>query len=420
MANMPPGRNLDRGWILDIASYDVIVDVTGDTATFSSRAEVRFRCRQPGTIAFADLQPANIKRVVLNGADLDTTGIYRSGHLELPRLAAENSLVVQADFSYVSAGAGLHRLTGPGGSACAYSRAYPGGAPRIYCCFDQPGSRAPVTLSVKAPAGSSCLANGPVTARPEDGEAGLWTFAATPPIPPYLFSFCSGPFARRAFTCSRGQGLPLPVTVNALPAAAAILDIVMNSVLACQPVAYYERGVGVPYPYAKCDFVFVPGYPGLAFGAPGLVTIGEHVLTKVHDGEHGLYLPTVIAHELAHAWFGGLIQFQPGGDEWLEEAITTYVSRSALEAAYPQASPWSAGTSQALPDHAYAADAATVKRLEAVIGQQAVFKGLHDLLRRPAHGWATRDDLVECWSRASERNLRGWAADTLMPAGSGH
>jgi aminopeptidase N len=420
MGNVPPGRELNRGSILDIVSYDLLVDLTGDTTAFSSRAEVRFRCRRPGNTVFADLQPVSVQRAVLNGADLDTSGIDQLGRLELPRLAAENSLVVEADFSYVSAGAGLHRLTGPGGWACAYSKAYPGGAPRIYCCFDQPGLRAPFTVSVNVPAGSSCLANGPVTSRPVDGDAGLWTYATTPPIAPYLFSFCVGPFTRLAFTCSRGQGLPVPVTVNALPAAAAVLEAVMRPDLACKPLSYYERSLGVPYPYAKCDFVFVPSYPGLAFGAPGLVTIGDQVLTRAQNGEPSLYLATVIAHELAHAWFGGLMQFQPGGDEWLEEAITTYVSRSALEEAHPPASTWRADTSQTLPDHAYAKDAATIKKLEAVIGTQAMLNGLRDLLRRHAHGCATKDDLVECWSQASGHNIRGWAADTLISAANSH
>ena len=43
MTDVPPGRELDRGPILDIVSYDLAVDLTGGTATFSSRAEVRFR-----------------------------------------------------------------------------------------------------------------------------------------------------------------------------------------------------------------------------------------------------------------------------------------------------------------------------------------------------------------------------------------
>src|SRR5204862_6614019 len=137
-----------------------------------------------------------------------------------------------------------------------------------------------------------------------------------------------------------------------------------------QPLEYYQRSLGLAYPYGKCDFVFVPGYPGLAFGAPGLVTIKEQVLTEPPQRNPSLYLATVIAHELAHAWFGGLIELQPSEDGWLEEAITSYINRTALEATRPGAS-----------------DAEAIRQLETLIGRQAVINGLGNLLRHhpPGH-----------------------------------
>jgi aminopeptidase N len=326
---------------------------------------------------------------------------------------------VEAEFGYVSAGAGLHRVTGPGGHTCVYSKAYPGGAPRIYCCFDQPDLRAPFTAAVKAPAGWSCLANGPLVSRPADGKAGVWRFAATQPIMPYLSSFCAGPFSGPAFTWERDRHRPVPVSANALAPATALLDAAISPELFGGPLAYYERSLGAPYPYGKCDVVFVPGYPGLAFGAPGLMTVKEQVVTDPPKRRPGLYLAIVIAHELAHAWFGGLTEFQPPSAGWLEEAIATYISRTVTEETHPRATPWAASVSEVLPDHAYAPDAATIRRLEGLIGRQAVLAGLRDLLHRHPHSFATQDDLVRCWSRAAGRDLREWAAETLVPTAVG-
>ncbi len=221
---MLPGQEADRSSLLEVDFYDLAVDLTGGPERFSSRAEVRFRCRQPGNATFADVEAAGVRRAVLNGADLDITGAYQPGRLELPQLAAENTLIVEADFGYATAGAGLHRVTGADGFACTYSTAYPGGAPRIYCCFDQPDLRAPFTVSVHVPAGWSCVANGPVLSRPADGEAGMWKFAATHPITPYLSSFCAGPFCGPAFICGDDGHRRVPVTANALPAAATALE----------------------------------------------------------------------------------------------------------------------------------------------------------------------------------------------------
>jgi len=413
--DVPPAQELERSSLLEVVSYELVLDLTGGADTFSSRAEVRFRCRRAGAAAFADLQAAGVRRAVLNGAGLDLTRACHPGRLELARLAGENTLIVEGDFSYVSAGAGLRRVMGPDGSACVYSKAYPSGAPRIYPCFDQADLRAPFAVSVIAPAGWSCLANGPVVSRPEDGDAGRWEFATTPPIAPYLCSFCAGPYAGAGFGCERDQGLPLPVTVNALPSAAALVHAVAQSGLFQQALRYYERALGVAYPYGKCDLVFVPDYPGLAFGAPGLVTVGDKVLAGHQADKHGLYLATVIAHELAHAWFGGLVDICRREDTWLNEPVTTYISRTALEEIHSPATPWAPAVSADLPDHAYAGDAATVRQLEKLIERQAVLDGLGELLRRHAHGCATKDDLVRCWSRASGRDLRPWAAGALMP-----
>jgi aminopeptidase N len=103
-----------------------------------------------------------------------------------------------------------------------------------------------------------------------------------------------------------------------------------------------------------------PATPGLAFGAPGLVT------------------------------------------------ITTYLSRSALEERHPDVIPWSADISRTLPDHAYADNAAALKQLETMIGKQALMNGLGGLLRQHANGRVTKDDLVRSWSNACGHDLRGW------------
>lgn len=110
--SVTPAQELERSSILDIVSYDLVLDLAGGTDTFSSRAEVRFRCRRTGAAAFADLRAVTVGRAVLNGADLDLTRTYQPGRLGLPRLADENTLVVEAEFGYTSEGAGLHHLAG--------------------------------------------------------------------------------------------------------------------------------------------------------------------------------------------------------------------------------------------------------------------------------------------------------------------
>jgi hypothetical protein len=102
-------------------------------------------------------------------------------------------------------------------------------------------------------------------------------------------------------------------------------------------------------------------------------------------------------------------------DRWLVETLTTYISRAALTEILPGTTPWTASTSPTLPDHGYASDAAAIRLLEPLIGRQAVLDGLSDLLHGHIDGNAVTENLVECWSRVSGRDLRNWAAQTLIP-----
>jgi aminopeptidase N len=403
---------------IEVVSYDLALDLTRGDDTFSAHAEIRFRRLRAGPAVFADLRARRIRQAVLNGLDLEITHAWESGRLRLPGLAQENTLVVDADFGYTAGEPGLIRQALSDGSGCAYSRTYPGGAPGIFCCFDQTDLRAPFTVSVNAPAGWSCRANGLIASRPAEGAAGLWKFSATSPIAPYLFSLCAGPFTGPSFPGGREPGRPLPVTASALPTAAASLRAAVNSELFRLPLHYYERSLGTPYPYGKCDVVFVPAFTALAFGAPGLVTVQDQVLEAPRDGRHALYLATVVAHELAHAWLGGLADVSRREDTWIIEPLTTYLSRTALEEIHPGAAPWATRTSLALPDHAYSADAAVVRQLENLIGRQAVLGGLRALLRGHANRCFAKGDLVQCWSSASGRDLSEWAATTFLPATS--
>lgn len=404
-----------RDSVLRVLSYDLELDFTGGSGTFLSRAEVRFRAARAGISSFADLEAAGVRHAALNGTSLDFPVSCHAGHLPLPGLARENLLVVEAEMGYASAGAGLHRAGDADGSACVYGKGYPDGARRIYCCFDQEGLRAPFTVSIKAPAGWSCFANGPLISRPEDDEAGTWQFATTPPLAPFLSSFCAGQFAGPAFTCPRDNGTPVPVTVNTWLSAAHRAAAVAGPELIGQPLRYYERVLRTAYPYVKCDLVFVPQYQPLAYGAPGLITIREQVLTQAVNNKSGLHLAAVVAHELAHAWFGGMFSMRESDDGWLIEALTTYLSRAALAEMHPGVDPWDGPTSESLPDHAYAGSAERIRQLAELIGPEAVLDGLRGLIRGHPHGCGTKGDVIRAWSRAGGRDLADWAARALRP-----
>jgi aminopeptidase N len=247
---------------------------------------------------------------------------------------------------------------------------------------------------------------------------------ATEPIAPGISSICAGPYSGISLSCEREQGDPLPVRVLASKSTARQLPQpgwMQQSVQ--RPLQYYERNLGVRFPYPKCDVLFVPGFPGLAFSAPGLIAVREEALEREQSSGSSLWLPLVVAHELSHAWIGGLVNICHADqiEMWLIEALATYVSRTALAEMTTDAlggtALWAEPAAASLPDHAYAGNVAIIKELELRIGREAVLAGLGSFLRRHAHGQATKDDLVECWSEGTGQDLREWSAARMQAPG---
>ena len=73
-----------RSSMVDVVSYDVFVDLTGEGDTFCSRTELGFRCRRDGASVFADLQAAGVRRMILNGKNFPRRDLHGGGQLELP------------------------------------------------------------------------------------------------------------------------------------------------------------------------------------------------------------------------------------------------------------------------------------------------------------------------------------------------
>jgi len=152
-----------RAALLAVDSYDIFVDLTAEPVR--SRTEIRFGCAEPGAATFAELT-ATALSAVLNGREI---GPPQDGRLALPGLAAQNTLVVEAEAD----DSALARFTDPdGGAGYLLFTGYPTESPRLYCCFDQASLTATTTLSLELPEGWEVLTNGAVASRPAGGTAG--------------------------------------------------------------------------------------------------------------------------------------------------------------------------------------------------------------------------------------------------------
>jgi aminopeptidase N len=425
-----------RGALIDVDSYEIFADLTAEPVR--SRTEIRFTCAEPGAATFAELT-ARAVSAILNGRELDPP---HDGRLALPGLAAENTLVVEAELD----GDALTRFTDPAdGAGYLLHIGYPTLAPGLFCCFDQADLTATTMLSLILEAGWECLTNGPVTGRPPAGEAGLWRFGPVTGTRPFDLTIAAGPYAR-TWHGTGGTGDPVEMSIWCRGSLAGTTPgLERFAGLARQALEYYERMLSVPCPYPKYDIGFVPRLDAQAISIPGLMLVSENLLARMADPDDD-FVAMLCGHEVSHLWFGAHISARWWDDLWLDEAMASYVSYTAMAQA-GMADPWTAFCyrektrayeADALPGRlpvsspvataadamlrpaalTYSKGAAVIRQLAALIGDDALRAGLADYMRRFGGGTASLDDLVACWSRSAGRDLGGWAREWLRTEGA--
>ncbi len=416
---------------------------------FGSVTVVRFGCREPAASSFVEFRPARLRRVVLNGQELDP-GRLRGNRLPLAGLHEVNELRVEADMAYSRGSAGLHRFTDPADGE-TYLAVHAGldSAQRVFAAFDQPDLKAPIIATVTAPGSWTVLGNG--VARPA-GLSGApdrirWELAATPPISSYLFTMAAGPWYSLR---SKHRGIPFGL--HSRRSLGEALDRDADEIFAITRACFdrYLEIFAEPYPFDSYDQAFVPELEAGAVENPGCVTFRDEFLfpsnvTRAERQTRGM----VIAHEMAHMWFGDLVTMAWWNDVWLSESFATYLGFEVLSEATAFTGAWSdfalarkprgydadqrasahpvapgpdevPDTDAALSaydDISYAKGASVLRQLVAWTGWPAFIAGLNDYLARYRFGSATLDDLLDCLSRASGADLDGWAARWLRTAG---
>jgi aminopeptidase N len=410
---------------------------------FGSVTVVRFGCRSPGSSTFIELMPARLHRAVLNGRDLDP-GILQGNRLPLAGLGAVNELRVEADMAYSRGGEGLYRFTDPADGE-TYLAVHAGldSAQRVFAAFDQPDLKAPITATVAAPASWTVLGNG--TARRSSPTR--WELAATPPISSYLFTLVAGPYYS-----IRGEHRGIPFGLHSRRSLAEVLDRDSGEILTVTRACFdrYLEIFAEPYPYDSYDQAFVPELEAGAVENPGCITFrDEFLFTSLTTRAERQLRAMVIAHEMAHMWFGDLVTMAWWNDVWLSESFATYMGFQVLSEATDFTATWADfalaqkprgyDADQRLSTHpvapgphevpdtdaarssyddiSYAKGASALRQLVAWTGWPAFIAGINDYLARYRFASATLDDLLECLARASGADLRAWAARWLRTSG---
>ena len=232
-----PGENLTkvealtRSQLITVKNYEIDLDLREVThsTTFRSTTRVTFLA-ETGQSSFIDAIAHSVHRVVLNGTELDPAEVYADSRIQLPGLRADNSLEIEADFSYTNSGEGLHKFVDPvDDETYLYTQFEVPDSRRVFAVFEQPDIKGTFQFTIHAPAHWAVVSNQP-TPEPQPTENGAtWTFSSTPRISSYITALIAGPYAvvRDELVSSSGIKGEVDKGVRALAQSAlARLDVV--------------------------------------------------------------------------------------------------------------------------------------------------------------------------------------------------
>ncbi|GAA3757584.1 aminopeptidase N [Streptomyces tremellae] len=457
-----PGENLsrdearERGELLSVTGYEVALDLRSAVGegpaegprTFRSVTTLRFACARPGAATFADLIAPSVTAVTLNGRSLDPAAVFDGARIALDGLAAQNTLVVDAQCAYSRTGEGMHRFVDPeDGEVYLYTQYEPADARRVCTTFEQPDLKAPYRFEVRAPEGWQVWNNG-AGAR---GADGVWRFAETKPISSYITAVVAGPYHYVTDTYRRtladGSELEIPLGAMCRKGLAKHFDADDIFLVTKQGLDFFHEHFDYPYPFGKYDQAFVPEYNLGAMENPGLVTFREEYVYrgKVTQASYERRA-NVILHEMAHMWFGDLVTMRWWDDLWLKESFADFMGAFSMVEATRFTNGWItfannrkawAYRADQLPSThpitadirdledaklnfdgiTYAKGASVLKQLVAYVGRDAFLEGARRYFKRHAYGNTELGDLLAVLEETSGRDMAGWARSWLQTAG---
>ena len=207
-------------------------------------------------------------------------------------------------------------------------------ARRAFPSFDEPAFKATYDISLVIDGADTAISNGPIVADtpgPGEGKHTL-RFLTTPKMSTYLVAFLVGDFQ-----CTSGEVDGVQIRGCATPDKVALTPYSVD--VAKYVLHYYDTYFGIPYPLKKLDLIALPDFEAGAMENFGAITFRETAMLidpKTASVGSKKEVALVIAHEMAHQWFGDLVTMQWWDNIWLNEGFATWMENKPVAAMHPE------------------------------------------------------------------------------------
>ena len=303
-------------------------------------------------------------------------------------------------------------------------------ARRAFPCFDEPAFKATFSVSLTVDDGDTAISNTKIISDTPAG-AGKHTlkFGTTPKMSTYLVAFLVGDFQ-----CVAGESDNTPIRVCTVPGdqqdgrfALSAAEFVLH---------YYNNYFGIQYPLPKLDMIAIPDFEAGAMENFGAITYRETDLLideKTASLAAKKRVASVVAHEMAHQWFGDLVTMQWWNNLWLNEGFATWMANKPVAAWKPswlisqdvagdldttlnydaQPTTRTIRANASTPDQinemfdgiAYGKAGAVLGMVEHYLGEEKFRQGVHNYLAAHLYSNATAEDFWNAQTKTSGKPI---------------
>jgi aminopeptidase N len=423
--------------------YDLSFDVDLANARFDGKELIDVELSEPARTIVLNAAEITFRDVTVQSGPLSQTATVtvddarQMATLTLPRPITRGPAQIALTYSgllnnklrgfYLST-EGDQRIAVTQFEATDARRAFPG--------FDEPAFKATFDISLTIDARDSAISNGRVmsdTSLP-GGAQHVVRFATTPKMSTYLVAMAVGRFG-----CLEGSAESTPIRICGTEGKQEMGRIALD--MAQQILKFYNTYFAIRYPFGKLDVLAVPDFAAGAMENTAAIFYRERdLLVDSKDASLAARkrIATVLAHEMAHQWFGDLVTMKWWDDIWLNEGFANWMesrplatirpdwniavdealdnqgalSIDALKTTHPvhQAAETPAQIDEAFDAITYEKGAAVLRMVEGYLGSDTFRRGVNDYLRMHAYGNATSQDFWAAMSAAS-----GKPVERMMP-----
>ncbi|MCT3663083.1 aminopeptidase [Elizabethkingia anophelis] len=337
----------------------------------------------------------------------------------------------QITFKFLAGNSALNRRDG-----YLYTLFVPDRARTMFPCFDQPNLKANYSLTLTIPEKWNAMANGVLKETTVKQGRKKMIFAQSDLLPTYLFSFAAGDFKYFKEKIGMQDAAMLyreTDTIKIKNSMDSIYNLYRNS------LAYYEKWTGIPHPFQKHGLVVVPDFQFGGMEHPGAILFQNSTLFLDKNATQSQLnnRSNLLAHEVAHLWFGDMVTMDWFNDVWTKEVFANFMADKStgassdksvydlkfltthFPAAYSVDRTIGANPIRQVLDNLqnagmmygpiiYNKAPIMMRQLELLIGEENFRKGISEYLRKYAYSNATWPDLITILDNQTPEDLQSW------------